>query len=92
MKTRSVFWGGRNIRVDVSMWNLVFSLLQHGYKTRACCCGHGKYPMTVVYEQDGQPYELFSGKIILRKRNFYYKDKQGIFHLPEVPKIDGNIK
>ena len=57
--------------------------------TRACCCGHGKYPKTVIVEKtdvNGEVtnYELISGKVIPRKRNFYKKDKQGYYYIPEV--------
>jgi len=56
--------------------------------TRACCCGHGKYPKTVVIERtniNGEVInlELISGKIIPRKKLFYKKDKQGFYFIPE---------
>jgi hypothetical protein len=61
-----------------------------GYKTVACCSGHDKYPMTVVveYMTNGKPsyIELFSGKIIPRKRRYYLKDKDGLYYIPEVQK------
>ena len=63
------------------------------YKTLGACCGHGKYPMTIVVtavgNYDGRetysvPIEYFSQIEIPRKRNFYKRDKKGIFYLPEV--------
>jgi hypothetical protein len=87
MKTRSIFWQGKNIRVDIDMWEIIYSLLQHGYKTRGCCCGHGKYPMSIIYQEGHKFYELFSGAYIPRIRNFYVKDKQGIFYIPESIKV-----
>jgi len=55
------------------------------YKTLASCCGHGKYPMTIVVEKGwGLPLEYFTQIILPRKRRFYKKDKQGIFYIPEV--------
>ena len=56
-------------------------------QTVACCCGHGKYPMTIVLKDlSGVVYELFSGIKIPRTRNFYKKDKQGIYYIPELVK------
>jgi len=55
-----------------------------GFKILACCCGHGKYPMTIVYEIPKRAkFELFSGKVIPRKKRFYIKDKQGYYYIPE---------
>lgn len=55
------------------------------YKTLSCCCGHGKYPMTIVVTRGyGDPIEYFSDKFIPRKKRFYKKDKQGFYYIPEV--------
>jgi len=55
------------------------------YKTLGSCCGHGKYPMTIVVTRGyGNPIEWFTQIEIPRKRNFYKKNKQGIFFIPEV--------
>ena len=55
------------------------------FKILACCCGHNKYPMSVVYYIPAMKakFELFSGKIISRKSRFYVKDKQGYYYIPE---------
>lgn len=66
-------------------------------QTIASCCGHGKYPMTILVK--GKPskfirnpfdkpivQDLISGKIIPRKARFYKKDKQGYYYIPEVCK------
>ena len=53
----------------------------------ACCCGHGKYPMTVIIDAKHGIYDLISGKTIPRKRRFYKKDKQGYYYIPEVIKF-----
>ena len=51
----------------------------------ASCCGHGKYPMTIVVRNHlGHTWELMSNENISRKRNFYKKDKQGYYFIPEV--------
>ena len=63
-------------------------------RTLGSCCGHKKYPLTVVVEfKNGMsqseggmlyPFELMSGKVIPRKKRFYKKDKQGYYYIPEV--------
>jgi len=61
------------------------------FKTLACCCGHGKYPMTIVIkDKKGNFFELIS-RISLkpRKRNrFYKKDEQGYYYIPEVQHLN----
>ena len=54
------------------------------YQILACCCGHGKYPMTIIFTAGYGIFDLVSGKDIPRKRNFYKKDKQGYYYIPEV--------
>ena len=55
------------------------------WKIVACCCGHGKYPMTIVAkDQKDMVLEMYSGKYLHRKRNFYKKDKSGYYYIPEV--------
>lgn len=71
-------------KVDDCMVNLIWILNNHGIKTLGCCCGHGKYKMTVVYESpNGKRWELFTGKEIPRKKRFYLKDKEGYYFIPE---------
>lgn len=56
-----------------------------GLETVACCCGHDKYSMTIVVKDVfGNVWEMFSSKMIHRKRRFYKKDEQGIYYIPEV--------
>lgn len=77
-----------NNRRDVCMQKLC-SLINEttNYKTLASCCGHGKYPMTIIVTRGyGNPIEWFSQIEIPRKRNFYKRDKQGYFYIPEVIK------
>jgi len=76
-------------RVDSYMKNIIYALNQHGIETLACCCGHGKYPMTIIYKsskqyQTGNIYEFVTGWGILRKRRFYQVDKKGYYYIPEV--------
>lgn len=54
----------------------------------ASCCGHGKYPMTIVvkyeYEDITRYFELFSNIELKRTKRFYRRDKQGYYFIPEV--------
>ena len=68
-------------RIDPCMKNIIKIISG----TFACCCGHGKYPMTIILKNiNGEFYEVFSGKTIPRKKRFYKKDKQGYYYIPEV--------
>lgn len=56
-------------------------------KTLASCCGHDKYPKTIVVKDaDGIIYEMYSGVLLgKRKRNRYYKtDEDKYYYIPEV--------
>ena len=54
---------------------------------RASCCGHGKYPPTIVIEDDyGIFWDTISNIKIPRSTRFYLKDKQGYYYIPEVIK------
>ena len=92
---------GLHNRIDKCMRVLIDYLDWYIYKDAkivACCCGHGKYPMTILVKGKLiNPYNIFrnsfnedvvvdicSGIIILRTRNFYKKDKQGYYYIPEV--------
>jgi len=77
--------------IDECMITLMNNLnLSWNYKVSrivACCCGHGKYPMTIVIEindKEKTKMELFTDKIIPRKKRFYKKDKEGYYYIPEV--------
>lgn len=58
------------------------------HKTVSCCCGHNRYPMTLLIrgDKDGPIVDICSGEIVPRKRNFYKKDKKGYYYIPEVSK------
>ncbi len=55
------------------------------YKIVACCCGHRKYPMTIVIKSTttGEVIEMCNSKKIPRQFKFYKKDKQGYYYIPE---------
>ena len=59
------------------------SNLEDNYNILACCCGHKKYPMTIIVMFDGMVFDLVSGAEIQRKKKFYKKDKQGYYYIPE---------
>lgn len=73
-----------NTHIDRCIRNLVRYLKAKGYETQGSCCGHGKYPVTIVMRGIKCPLELFTGITIPRKRRFYKRDKQGYYYLPEL--------
>lgn len=74
-------------RIDPCMKELIKNLnwLFQGYwKTVACCCGHEKYPMTIICQSPkGIILEIVSDETIYRSKKFYKKDKQGHHYIPE---------
>ncbi len=82
-----------NTRIDECMRNFVNFLKKScGVKVVACCCGHQKYPMTTIarFNNEFVPYvEIVSGMSIPRSRNFYKKDKEGYYYIPEVKQSEG---
>lgn len=80
-------------RIDPCMKNFVEYLSDYlPHEVVACCCGHGKYPMSIVVENYNRSsgarifFEIFSNKIIPHQKKFYKKDKQGYYFIPEVSK------
>jgi len=73
-------------RIDPCMVKIVKLInIATNYKTLACCCGHHKYPMTIVVDNKrGTILEYFSQEVIPRKKKFYKKDKQGYYYIKEV--------
>jgi hypothetical protein len=56
-----------------------------GFRVLASCCGHGRYPKTIVIRwRFGKVLEMEHGRIIPRKRRFYRKDSDGFYYIPEV--------
>ncbi len=73
------------VRTDKCMKPLIDFLWHKDIDTRACCCGHGKYPMTIVVWDGACSYfEIISGIQIPRGKRFYRKDKEGFYYIPEV--------
>lgn len=78
-----------NTRMDECIQTMIINLksaLNDDYEIVGCCCGHGKYPMTIVIKGGfGSPvFDLVSGIYIPRKRKFYKKDSEGYYYIPEV--------
>lgn len=87
-----VIINGKSISIDSCIAQQVKDLNERFKNTLisiGCCCGHGKYPPSIVVKElnTGRHYEFFSGIEITRRRNLYYRDQEGIFHLPEVSEI-----
>mgnify|MGYP001580425263 CR=1 FL=1 len=74
----------RYVRVDGCLEIAISNLNFWGIKTLSCCCGHGRYPMSIVIKAPLGNFELFSGEIINRKKKFYKLDKEGFYYIPEV--------
>jgi hypothetical protein len=74
-------------RIDPCMRRLIKYLNMFFDKPVACCCGHGKYPMTIVVKlKYFGTIELLSGAKIPRKTRFYKRDKSGVYYIPEASK------
>jgi len=81
-------WG--NTRIDPCMEHIIkFINFSTNLKTVMCCCGHNKYPMTIVVKNENNnfQFELISNTYLdSEKKRFYKKDKQGVYYIPEVRK------
>lgn len=76
---------GKGVRVDGCIRHLIRSLSFHGYHTVASCCGHSRYPLTIVCkDKKDRIFELISNISIPRKKRFYIKDKDGLYYIPEI--------
>jgi hypothetical protein len=75
----------KKIRVDACIRGFIRDLTNAGFNTFGCCCGHNRYPITVICEHpNGKFYDLISGRTIPRTRNFYRLDADGFYYIPEV--------
>ncbi len=85
-----------NQRIDPCLWETIKFLQEFGFQTLACCCGHGKYKPTVVYQNSKDeifaaivpkslPAYILQGTMKMpRKKRFYRRDKDGVFFIPEL--------
>ena len=58
------------------------------YKVLMCCCGHGKYPMSIIVKDINynSQFDIISEVMLNDKKRFYKRDKQGYYYIPEVIK------
>jgi len=72
--------------IDKCLRKLIRFLQDSGIETVGCCCGHGKYPTTILIKHfsGSGVWDIMSDTLIPRRRNFYKKDKQGYYFIPEV--------
>ena len=83
-----------NVRIDKCLKVFIdnLNIVLHGnVETIASCCGHGKYPMSIVVKVRRNKYrlsiyDLVSGKEIPRTRNIYRRDDGGYYFIPEAIK------
>ena len=81
-KHSTVMFSG--FRIDPCMKDKMAVLSALRIPTLACCCGHSKYPETIVVSSPKGIYELNTSIKIPRKKRFYRKDKDGVYYIPEV--------
>ena len=79
-------------KIDRCMDNIITFINRNTqYRTLGCCCGHNIYPMSIVVQHKltGFKIELFTFKLIPRKRRFYKSDSKGFYYILEVIKKEG---
>jgi len=83
--TLEVIIDDKSISIDSCIAHKVNAINMVGlFKTLGSCCGHGKYPPTIVVkDQSGQTFEYHTRHPIQRMRRFYRKDADGHYFLPE---------
>jgi len=83
-------WG--DTRIDPCMRGMVEQLnamiSKSGFVILMCCCGHGRYPMSIICrnKQFKAPFDLVSNKNLHSKKKFYKRDKKGYYFLKEIHK------
>jgi len=76
---------GGDIRLDPCLREQIIKLNYIAPFTVASCCGHYRYPETILVMYDlGTVREIRSGVIIPRKRRFYKIDTYGYYYIPEL--------
>jgi len=82
--SRRLAIGERSVPIDGCMVNAIAMLNEIGIKTLACCCGHGRYPPSIIVQGSQCIYDIKSGITIPRTRRFYLTDTDGFYYIPEV--------
>jgi hypothetical protein len=76
-----------NQRIDPCMRVVIANLRKAGATPLGCCCGHGKYPKTIVMKTiEDKRVEYYTGRYIPRTTRFYKRDSDGVFFIPEIQK------
>ena len=71
--------------IDPCLKGVLADLKRQGVTVIASCCGHDKYPKTIIItEKSGRISDLISGITIPRKKRFYRKDVEGYYYIPEL--------
>lgn len=86
--TQEVIIDGKSISIDSCIADAVGSINESGkLHTLGSCCGHGVYPATIVVRDlESQVMEYYARVRVPRKRNFYRRDANGMYFIPEVCK------
>lgn len=77
-------------RIDPCMRKLIKFLNDQGIETVSCCCGHGKYPMTIFVATDKPNiYQEICFDIFVesKAKRFYKKDLKGFYFVPEIKQL-----
>lgn len=77
-------------KIDKCLRNLVDNIREYygdDYTMVACCCGHGRYPPSLLFRDiKGEVTDWYSNILVPRKKRFYVKDKKGYYYIPEISK------
>ena len=76
---------------DLNFWLRNTNSKLPKFKVVACCCGHDKYSKTILVKNTKSNLVLdwFTSIQVPRTRNFYKRDKQGVYYIPEVENAKG---
>ena len=72
------------MREEIKALNVVFNTF--GFMKIVACCGHGKYPRTIILETQFACFDMESWTTIPRKKRFYKKDSECYYYIPEISK------
>lgn len=56
--TKTLMIAGRLRDIDLCIYPFVKMMNDNGYETIACCCGHGKQPGSIIYNDNGTEREI----------------------------------
>ena len=80
-------------RIDPCLYELIDGVRQFRdglFKPIMSCCGHGKYPTTIIVQNksSGFVFEWFTGialnKRVRKKQPYYKKDSESFYFIPEL--------